>query len=63
VIGGYGYPVLRGNRITGNAEHGVKVEENGAGVVEDNDLTGNRQGAWHLDHKARRDVIQARNRE
>jgi hypothetical protein len=49
-----------GDRI---AEYGVRVLEHGAGVVEANDLTGNRKGAWHIDKHAAAGVVQARNRD
>lgn len=37
-----GSPTLRGNRIHDNKQNGVMVYDGGLGMLEDNDITGNR---------------------
>jgi parallel beta-helix repeat protein len=55
-------PTLSHNRIYGN-QTALQVLGGGGGVVEDNDLTGNSQGAWDLDEDYPNKVRSARNRE
>jgi parallel beta-helix repeat protein len=39
---------VRGNRIVNNGGFGVRVEGRGKGVFENNDLRGNKKGAWDI---------------
>jgi parallel beta-helix repeat protein len=39
---------VRHNRISGN-QWGISLDNGAGGTVEDNDLRGNREGAWQMD--------------
>ena len=41
----------------------IQVYESGKGVVEDNDLADNKQGAWYIEADSEGNVTRARNRE
>jgi F-box protein 11 len=41
----------------------VYVHDGGKGVIEDNDLTGNGEGAWAIDEDCEPNVTRARNKE
>ena len=58
-----GWPGAAAPDHPANGEYGLRVLEHGAGIVEGNDLTGNRQGPWPIDKHAAANVVQARNRE
>jgi F-box protein 11 len=58
-----GNPTLRRNRINRNGYQAVWVHEGGRGVVEDNDLTGNKNGAWLTAEDSKGNVTRARNKE
>ena len=58
-----GNPTLRRNRINRNEYEAVRIRQDGKGVIEDNDLTGNKQGAWDIAADSRGNVTRARNRE
>jgi F-box protein 11 len=60
-IGGSTNLQLYRNRINRNEGVGVKVDETGRGIAEDNDLTGNEMAAWSRYDEPR--VIRARNKE
>jgi len=44
-----GNPTLRRNKISDNGYEAVWVYEGGLGVFIENDLTGNKRGAWDID--------------
>jgi F-box protein 11 len=52
-----GNPTVRGNRITGSQQNGVYVYNKGAGVFEDNIVTGNRKGDWNVYGADRRRMV------
>ena len=56
-------PTVRASRINDNGYEAVCVQDRGRGTFEDNDLTGNRRGAWNVDRSCRRKVRAARNRD
>ena len=56
------YVLARGNRITRNAQHGVRIDLGGGGSFEDNDLRGNFLGAWNIDPKSFGQVLRERNK-
>jgi nitrous oxidase accessory protein NosD len=56
------YVLARGNRITRNAQHGVRIDLGGGGSFEDNDLRGNSLGAWNIDPKSFGQVLRERNK-
>jgi parallel beta-helix repeat protein len=58
-----GNPTLRRNRINRNEYQAIWVHEGGKGVVEDNDLTDNKRGAWDIAADSEGNVTRARNRE
>ena len=62
-IGTDGNPTVRANRINRNGYYAVWIREGGRGVVEDNDLTGNAQGAWLITKDSEANVTRARNKE
>jgi parallel beta-helix repeat protein len=57
-----GNPTLRRNRINRNEYQAIWVHEGGKGVVEDNDLTDNKRGAWDIAADSEGNVTRARNR-
>jgi parallel beta-helix repeat protein len=61
-IGNSGNLVLRGNRINRNGQVGIRVL-NGKGLFENNDLTDNEQGAWHIAGSSDANVTRTGNRE
>jgi F-box protein 11 len=48
VISTGGNPTVRRSRINRNTYEAVSVGEGGRGVIEDNDLTGNKRGPWDI---------------
>jgi len=54
---------VRGNRINRNGEVALNIFDEGKGVVEDNDLTGNDRGSWLIDEDCEPNVTRARNEE
>ena len=56
------YVLARGNRITRNAQHGVRIDLGGGGSFEDNDLRGNFLDAWNIDPKSFGQVLRERNK-
>jgi parallel beta-helix repeat protein len=62
-ISGGGAPTLRRNRIRDNSHVAVSVSEGGKGMFEDNDLRGNKRGAWSIEAACVADVKRARNQE
>lgn len=56
------YVLARGNRITRNTQHGVRIDLGGGGSFEDNDLRGNFLGAWNIDPKSFGQVLRERNK-
>jgi Right handed beta helix region len=56
-------PVLRRNQIHRNGYAGVWADEAGKGVIEDNDLTENAEGARTIARGYARNVTRARNKE
>jgi len=58
-----GNPALRRNRINRNNNQAIWIHRGGKGVLEDNDLTGNKRGVWDIAADSRGDVTCARNRE
>ena len=54
---------VRGNRINRNGEVALDIFNAGEVVVEDNDLTGNSQGAWMIEEDFEPNVTRARNEE
>ncbi len=56
-------PTLRANRINRNGYQAVSIHDGGLGVIEDNDLTGNEQGAWKITEDCIKNVTRARNKE
>jgi parallel beta-helix repeat protein len=53
----------RGNRITNNAGFGVRVAAGGKGEFQDNDLRGNRKGAWDINKRSLPNVQRLGNHE
>ena len=56
------YVLARGNRITRNTQHGVRIDVGGGGSFEDNDLRGNFLEAWNIDPKSFGQVLRERNK-
>ncbi|MBI4277426.1 MAG: right-handed parallel beta-helix repeat-containing protein, partial [Armatimonadetes bacterium] len=54
---------LRRNRINRNGYNAVWVYGGGGGTIEDNDLRGNRRGAWDVSTDSASSVRRARNQE
>jgi parallel beta-helix repeat protein len=57
-----GNPTLRGNRINRNDYRAVYAHDGGRGVIEDNDLTGNKRGAWDIAKDSEATVKRSGNR-
>ena len=55
--------IVRSNRINRNAECALFIVGVGQVVVEDNDLTGNGEGAWQIHETDEPNVTRARNKE
>jgi parallel beta-helix repeat protein len=53
----------RGNRITNNGGFGVRVEGRGKGEFQENDLQGNKKGAWDIQKDSLLNVLRLGNRE
>jgi parallel beta-helix repeat protein len=62
-IWGGGNPILRRNRISQNGHVAIRVHDGGQGIVEDNDLRGNRGGAWDIASDCQDNVIRNGNQE
>jgi parallel beta-helix repeat protein len=58
-----GSPTLRRNRINRNDYEAVWVYEGGRGMIEDNDLTGNKRGPWDIAEDSKANVQRSGNRE
>ncbi|MEU6262247.1 right-handed parallel beta-helix repeat-containing protein [Saccharopolyspora shandongensis] len=58
-----GNPTSRGNRIHDNACEAVWIHENGRGVIENNDLAGNKRGPWDIADECKENVTRAGNKE
>ena len=58
-----GRPTLRCNRINRNGYEAVWIYRGGGGVIEDNDLSDNAQGAWDIANDSSNKVSHARNKE
>ena len=56
-------PTLRRNRVNRNAYRAVSIYDRGRGVLEDNDLTSNKRGAWDIADDCMAHVTRARNKE
>lgn len=56
------YVLARGNHITRNTQHGVRIDLGGGGSFEDNDLRDNFLGAWNIDPKSFGQVLRERNK-
>jgi F-box protein 11 len=54
---------VRRNQINRNDYQAVWIHEGGGGVVENNDLTGNKRGAWDIAEDCQANVTRARNKE
>jgi parallel beta-helix repeat protein len=58
-----GNPTLRCNRINKNGYQAVWIYEGGGGIIEDNDLRDNAEGAWDISEDSKPKVKRARNLE
>jgi parallel beta-helix repeat protein len=56
-------PRVRRNTIHDGKSNGVYVYAGGLGTLEDNEITGNGQGAWLIDKDCEPNVTRARNKE
>ena len=57
-----GNPTVRGNRINRNGAAAVRIDANGRGIFEDNDLTDNVGGAWDIADASKGNVTVTRER-
>lgn len=56
------YAVARRNHINRNAQYAVRIDAHAGGTFEDNDLSGNYQGAWSIDNTSFGKVLRQGNK-
>jgi parallel beta-helix repeat protein len=58
-----GNPTIRNNRINKNGYEAIWIYQGGRGIIEDNDLTGNKHGPWSIENDCLPNVKRSGNKE